>query len=306
MNSTNTQIHYSHQTRAMMLSKSVTTKPMRKYYCGNCGLEGHIYKECDKPIMSIGVIAYRRDSDGRPLYLLIRRKDTYAYVDFLRGKYSLDNINTVKKLLMNMTQSERESILTMDFEGLWKKLWQIDKITDHRSEYEASKNKYMKLFNGTEYVYYTLTEETRTRVCLQGLLEETQCQWQEPEWGFPKGRRNLKESDIDCAKREFEEETNSKDTDYRIDETIPPLIEEYVSDNGLTYQHIYYVAEWCSEKTSFEIDTNSPNQSNEISAVEFHSYDSCMNRFRPYNKERILILSQLNTILARNNIKTVV
>jgi 8-oxo-dGTP pyrophosphatase MutT (NUDIX family) len=29
----------------------------------------------------------------------------------------------------------------------------------------------------------------------------------EPEWGFPKGRRNYNEKDIDCALREFSEET---------------------------------------------------------------------------------------------------
>ena len=28
-----------------------------------------------------------------------------------------------------------------------------------------------------------------------------------PEWGFPKGRRNYQENDIDCATREWEEET---------------------------------------------------------------------------------------------------
>ncbi len=30
----------------------------------------------------------------------------------------------------------------------------------------------------------------------------------EPEWGFPKGRRIRCESDLDCALREFNEETN--------------------------------------------------------------------------------------------------
>jgi 8-oxo-dGTP pyrophosphatase MutT (NUDIX family) len=29
----------------------------------------------------------------------------------------------------------------------------------------------------------------------------------EPEWSFPKGRRKIKENDLDCAVREFCEET---------------------------------------------------------------------------------------------------
>ena len=38
----------------------------------------------------------------------------------------------------------------------------------------------------------------------------------EPEWGFPKGRRNNKEKDINCAIREFYEETNFDNQDYQI------------------------------------------------------------------------------------------
>jgi ADP-ribose pyrophosphatase YjhB (NUDIX family) len=34
--------------------------------------------------------------------------------------------------------------------------------------------------------------------------------WSEPEWGFPKGRRNYQEKDYECAVREFCEETGYK------------------------------------------------------------------------------------------------
>ncbi len=42
---------------------------------------------------------------------------------------------------------------------------------------------------------------------LADLMEETNTSWIEPEWGFPKGRRNNQETDLDCALREFKEET---------------------------------------------------------------------------------------------------
>ena len=41
-----------------------------------------------------------------------------------------------------------------------------------------------------------------------------------PEWGFPKGRRNLKERDRECAVREFSEETGLTAEDYIIQEKI--------------------------------------------------------------------------------------
>ena len=42
---------------------------------------------------------------------------------------------------------------------------------------------------------------------LKSLIEKSITRWSETEWGFPKGRRNFQEKDLDCALREFEEET---------------------------------------------------------------------------------------------------
>ena len=42
---------------------------------------------------------------------------------------------------------------------------------------------------------------------LEKLINESSKKWTEPEWGFPKGRRNYQEKDYDCAVREWEEET---------------------------------------------------------------------------------------------------
>ena len=40
----------------------------------------------------------------------------------------------------------------------------------------------------------------------------------EQEWSFPKGRRNFNEFDLDCAIREFEEETNLKENNITKDD----------------------------------------------------------------------------------------
>ena len=32
-------------------------------YCNNCGIKGHLYKDCHNPIMSFGHILFRRDND---------------------------------------------------------------------------------------------------------------------------------------------------------------------------------------------------------------------------------------------------
>jgi len=59
-------------------------------YCNNCGKYGHLYHQCKTPITSFGIIVFRIKNDI-PQYLMIRRKDTLGYIDFMRGKYSAYN-----------------------------------------------------------------------------------------------------------------------------------------------------------------------------------------------------------------------
>ena len=42
---------------------------------------------------------------------------------------------------------------------------------------------------------------------MKELIQKSTTKWTEPEWGFPKGRREYHETDVDCSKREFQEET---------------------------------------------------------------------------------------------------
>jgi ADP-ribose pyrophosphatase YjhB (NUDIX family) len=60
-------------------------------------------------------------------------------------------------------------------------------------------------------------------------------------WEFPKGRKNYNmESDIECAVREFEEETNIKKSKYIL---LPDLVrnQSYISNNT-QYINKYFVA----------------------------------------------------------------
>ena len=50
-------------------------------YCNNCGLKGHLYKECLNPVMSFGHIIFNKDNNK---ILMIQRKDSLCYIEFLR------------------------------------------------------------------------------------------------------------------------------------------------------------------------------------------------------------------------------
>ena len=71
----------------------------KKYLCNNCGNYGHLFYNCKKPITSLGILVYRRNENGNIEYLMVQRKDTLGYVDFLRGKYSDTNLFQLKNIL---------------------------------------------------------------------------------------------------------------------------------------------------------------------------------------------------------------
>ena len=55
-------------------------------FCNNCGETGHAFHQCRKPITSTGMIVFKKDDD-QIKYLMICRKDSLGFVDFMRGKY---------------------------------------------------------------------------------------------------------------------------------------------------------------------------------------------------------------------------
>ncbi len=70
-------------------------------FCNNCGKNGHMFHHCKQPITSIGIIAFRYNK-GVVEYLMIRRKDSLGFVDFMRGKYPLHNKNYLMNIINEM------------------------------------------------------------------------------------------------------------------------------------------------------------------------------------------------------------
>ena len=70
---------------------------MSALVCSNCGKENHLQRECREPLTSYGLICYNYFNDEvNPEYkvVMIRRKDTIGYVEFLRGKYNIQQQNS--------------------------------------------------------------------------------------------------------------------------------------------------------------------------------------------------------------------
>ena len=79
--------------------------------CNNCGKLGHLFHNCKLPITSYGIIVFRAGFNG-PEFLMLRRKDSFGYIDFIRGKYSPYNIYQLQNIVNEMSASEKNRILT--------------------------------------------------------------------------------------------------------------------------------------------------------------------------------------------------
>ena len=246
-------------------------------YCNNCGNYGHHYKNCKYPILSYGIILYNRKDKNNVKIVLIEKKNSLSYIEFLRGKYSINNTKYIQLLFDRMNIDEKYKILKNDFDDLWKNLWKnYDKINDCiKKEYYCSKNKFYILKKNNIFDKIDIHNEN----------------YDENEWEIPKGRRNNFELNKNCAIREFKEETNIDNDKYNIINNIVPLSESYKSINNVRYKHNYYIAK-IKEDVELKIDSNNKNQLLEVKTIKWCNRDECINKIRKYDITKINVINQ--------------
>jgi len=218
-------------------------------------------------------------------YLMICRKDTLGYIDFVRGNYSSFDNSYIMRMLNQMTIAEKTRIRTLEFDELWNNLWEH---TANCLQYKSEKIKSKELF--------TLLRNTN----LNELLTECNTEWIEPEWGFPKGRRDYQEHDYDCALREFSEETGYAPSLMVNIQNVLPLEEVFTGSNDKCYKHKYFLMFMNYADT---ID-NTNYQKNEVSNMQWNTYSECIKLIRPYNTEKLKIITDIYKMVTQYNIMT--
>ena len=260
----------------------------RNIFCNNCGKNGHVIHTCKNPIISNGIIVFKDGTDG-PSYLMIRRKDTLGFVEFIRGKYPIYNQHYVQRLIDEMTLDEKHRLQTQTFSELWKNVWGDYLNSKYQNEETVSCERFNMLKSGIR-----LNRNGGSYYTLNTLIANSGTQWTEPEWGFPKGRRNYQEKDIECALREFSEETGYNETQLVVMQNIIPYEEIFMGSNMKTYKHKYYVAYMPLPELPCKFPVF---QKTEVSKMMWFSYRDCIQHIRPYNLEKINILRNLNNAL---------
>ena len=187
-------------------------------FCNNCGKNGHSYNQCTKPITSLGIIAFHKTPDNFK-YLLICRKDSLGYVEFIRGKYPLYNKEYIQNIINEMTIMEKNNLLTKTFKRIMEReLWGDFYGSQYKTEEKTSYEKFNQIKEGIH-----LFDDSFFNI--ESLIKNSNTNWIEPEWGFPKGRRNYQETDIQAATREFTEETGFNKNNISIVKNLIPFDE---------------------------------------------------------------------------------
>lgn len=289
------------------LKNNIDLKVDMNNYCINCSKIGHNFKKCNEPIISCGIICFK--IDNLPLskiekflfnkyiniedfnynninyynkinfhrkdikFLMIQRKKSLSYIEFIRGKYNELNINKINEMFKLMSKNEVYNIKKNNFEYLWEELWNST----------SNSKTFMKEMNISHKKFNYLKKNN--------IINNFESEYLDPEWGFPKGRRMKFENNNDCANREFIEETNL--LNYTQFERINLMEEVFIGTNNIPYKHIYYIA------GSIENNLIINNNNNyEVGNIGWFTIDEVLNLIRPYNLSKINIINQIYFFLA--------
>lgn len=281
-------------------------KKYKNIYCVNCGEKGHVVKDCSGPITSFGIIAFKivknekeelHDKNSKlqeiiskennnlyiPVnknlypktkFLMIQRKDTMGFTDFVRGKYPEEYSKTLPIFLNEMTIKEKNNLLTKSFDEIWGDLWVNHDSKCFKNEYELAYKKFQKLN-------------------IKELIDNSPSSFHYAELGFPKGRRNMKETNIACAEREFYEETGYDKSCYDFIKHYPTIHEEFRGTNGIKYRHIYYLVKMKEDVPPPKIDYKNKIQTGEVQNIGWLTYEECISVIRPYDVAKKNVLKKV-------------
>lgn len=216
-------------------------------------------------------------------FLMIQRKDTMGFTDFVRGKYPDDpeKTDTILPIFINeMTKQEKHNLLTKSFDEIWNVLWVNHDSKCFKNEYEIAYKKYQRL-------------NIPDLIAKSNDINFQEFGFEFQEFGFPKGRRNMKETNIACAEREFLEETGYDKSCYDFIKNYPTIHEEFMGTNGIEYRHIYYLVKMKDDIPPPKIDYKNKIQTGEVQNIGWLSYRECMNVIRPYDTAKKTVVKKV-------------
>jgi 8-oxo-dGTP pyrophosphatase MutT (NUDIX family) len=209
--------------------------------------------EC-KISYGIAIVRNNKEKNNVVEILAIKKRYSYAYSDFIMGRYKKHNLDYVKNLFDKMSFSEKLDIISMRFDMMWYRIWMSnpekmynivdiynDKLNNLSKNPISVRKSHMNMYN----MYYEkkikfeknfLNDNGKKLINIIKQSKDSEILWE-----IPKGRKNGHETNIDCAVRECTEETSINSSKYRILYDVSPVIDSFIDDNVL-YKTVYYIA----------------------------------------------------------------
>lgn len=205
---------------------------------------GRVAPKKNETIHSYGLITYSKTQEGVIVFLLYQRRDTYEYIEFIRGLWSKAN---VPKKFNAFTKKELSRVRNHTHDELWDDFYVCKDYKTYK-DFAKPREKYNSI-----------------RAHIPTYIDTAIPSLEDTPWGFPKGKKNgHQEDNISCAAREFEEETRFATSSF----TFYPEIsfkEEFIGSNGKNYSSTYYLAYSPSQTTPKYIETNNHIRPHSIS-----------------------------------------
>ena len=219
---------------------------------------------------SYGIIIYTFVNDEIK-FLMTLRRDTFCYESMIRGMYI--NYNVLADYISHFTREERDRILKYPFDMLWKDLWVSTKRRLYRIEYKKAKDKYMK---NIETILSLVTNLTK---------------FDDEMWEFPKGKMFSEETPIECALREFEEETNIDKNFIHLVKNAGTYEDYFLGNDKRKYESVYYLGyihNGSDIPFSFQLCPHNMRDkyvSDEVMNIKWLSYEEALHRCSKNKKE---------------------
>ena len=235
----------------------------------------HTYKTS----YGIAMCRYNQLKNKQVEILMIKKRYTYHYFSFVFGQYKKYNNKQLQYLFNNMTFGEKVDILSMNFSTMWYRLWLSNPEKNYNiyNLYKDDKNNDKEnrinhiecYFRKKEKFESIFLKDSGKR--LRRLINNSSNSVS--PWEIPRGSKKLNELDMNCAIREFEEETGIYSDKYSMLWDEKPIIASH-KDENIVYRGVYYIA--YLNKTSDwipKINFETSNQLSEVEQIQWVSLD---------------------------------
>jgi 8-oxo-dGTP pyrophosphatase MutT (NUDIX family) len=255
---------------------------MSKIICKNCNSMGHTYRDCPHPICSFGIISFTI-INNEIHYLMIQRKNSLSFMEFIKGNYKSMDFSKIKTLIHSMTIEEQNILNCDNFDIIWEKIW------------FQSNNKNTKEYIDAKTNFDILLQKN----ILKDILLNNNKHITEPEWGFPKGRKKQNETDLECSLREFTEETQYKSDTISIIDYNFPYHEIFFGTNKIMYKHTYYIAKFKGDSDIPKFNKQCMQQIREIRDIKWMKYNEVLQHINIHNIERTELFKNIHNYITK-------